>query len=120
MADTNAEPEGGADVRADLARGLEGKLTPDQIATLIDEVLAITKPVNAEFSCKHCGKKQRHTGQMSDARAVVSSLAELMNQSWGKQTDDKRETEIIVNRQVILVAEPEEDPDGIAGDTEPD
>ena len=118
MADTPAE-EGGADVRADLARGLEGKLTPEQIATLIDEVLAINKPVNADFSCKKCGANQRQVGTVSDARAVVSALAELMNQSWGKQTDDKRETEIIVHRQVILVAEPEEEPDGIAGDPEP-
>lgn len=113
------EEEGSGDVRGDLAGALAGKLTPRQIELLLNEVLAITKNVQADFKCKKCGAAQRQLGTVNDAAAVTRALVELMNQSWGRPTESKVETEIIVNRTVVLVADTEEEPDGIAGDAEP-
>lgn len=111
MATDSDEPEeeGSGDVRSDLAEGLAGKLTPKQIELLLNEVLAITKTVTADFKCKSCGQNQRQQGQVNDATAVTRALVELMNQSWGRPTESKHETEIIVNRQVILVADTDDD-----------
>lgn len=97
------------DVRGSIAEALEGRLTPDQIAFLIDEVLATTKKPWAEFACKKCGAKQRQQAEMPDAPAVTRALDVLMNQSWGRPTDARHETEIVVNRHVYLVAEDDED-----------
>lgn len=98
-----------ADVRDWLAKGLEGKLTEEKIKLLMDEVLAINKSVYADFTCKECKKNQRHQVLIPDARAVTSALGELMNQSWGRPSDSKVETEIVVNRNVYLVADEDED-----------
>lgn len=97
-----------ADVRDELAKSLEGKLTEVQINLLIDEVLAIKKEVWADFTCKKCGNHQRHRATVPDPRAVTSALTDLMNQSWGRPSDSKVETEIIVNRNVYLVYDDEE------------
>lgn len=96
-------------VRGSIAEALEGRLTADQIKFLIDEVLATTKKPWAEFSCKKCNARQRQMVEIPDARAVTSSLTELMNQSWGRPTDANHETEIVVNRSVYVVAEEEHD-----------
>ena len=109
------EPQGSGDVRTDIAKGLEGALKPAQIEKLIDEILAIQK--GARGWCPNCNRNVQV--QIPDAKGVTSALTELMNQSWGRPTDSKVETEIIVNRQVILVADTEEEPDGIAGHVEP-
>jgi hypothetical protein len=95
-------------VRGSIAEALEGRLTPDQITFLVDEVLATTKKPWAEFSCKKCGARQRQMAEIPDARAVTAALDTLMNQSWGRPTDAKHETEIVVNRHVYLVAEEDE------------
>ena len=100
-----------ADVRDGLAKGLEGKLDEEQIKTLMDDVLAFNKKVWGDFTCKECGKRQRHQVSIPDSKAVTSALTELMNQSWGRPGDSKVETEIIVNRNVYLVAEEDEDGD---------
>ena len=102
-----ASEDGTGDVRGDIAKGLEGKLTPDQIKFLLDEVLAIEK--GARGWCPTCKKHVQVT--VSDAKGVVSALADLMNQSWGRPTETKQETEIIVHRNVYLVADPEEETD---------
>ena len=100
-----------ADAREGIAKGLEGKLDEAQIKLLMDEVLAINKNVYADFTCKGCGKRQRQQALVPDAKAVTSALGELMNQSWGRPGDSKVETEIIVNRNVYLVAEEDESGD---------
>ena len=96
-----------ADVRDGIAKGLEGKMDEAQIKLLIDEILDINKTVHTDFTCKECGKRQRQPALVPDAKAVTSALKELMDQSWGRQGDSKVETEIIVNRNVYLVAEDE-------------
>lgn len=104
------------DVRGSIAEALEGRLTAEQIAFLIDEVLATTKQPWAEFACKKCGARQRQQAVIPDAPAVTRALTELMNQSWGRPTDARHETEIVVNRQVFLVAEDDDITDEIPGE----
>lgn len=53
----------------------------------MDEVLAITKKGRAEFSCKHCGKRQIQYAEIPDARAVTSAITELMNQGFGRPVE---------------------------------
>ena len=92
-----------ADVRGDLAEALQGRLSPEQLNTLINEVLSIEKNAWAEFNCKDCGKRQRQQARLSDARSVTQALTELLNQGFGRPTEQKTETEIIVNRKVFLI-----------------
>lgn len=99
--------------RSEIAKALDGKLTPDQIEFLIDEVLAIRKKAWAEFSCKKCSAQQRQLTEIPDARAVTSALTELMNQSWGRPTEQKTEQSIVVNREVFVVAD---DPVDVPGE----
>lgn len=117
-ADDEDVEEGSGDVRSDLAEGLAGKLTPRQIKLLLDEVLATTKRVQADFKCKKCGQAQRGLADVNDATAVTRALVELMNQSWGRPTESKTETEITFNYTVELVADTEEEPDGVASHAE--
>ena len=84
-----------------IGEALAGKLTPEQLAFLMDEVLAITK--GARGWCPNC-KKQVQV-EIPDAKAVTSSLAELMTQSWGRPNEQKQDTQIIVNRSVEYVCE---------------
>ena len=73
-----------ADVRNDIGTALEGKLSAEQLEKLMDEVLAITKSVSAEFTCRHCRKKTMNRVTVPDAKAVTSALVELANQAWGR------------------------------------
>lgn len=91
-----------------IGEALAGKLTPEQLTYLMDEVLAITKRVTADFKCRHCSKSQRGQIEIPDAKAVTSSLAELMTQSWGRPDAANQDTEIVVHRNVYLVSEEEE------------
>ena len=83
----------------------------EQIKLLMNEILAINKKVWGDFTCKECGKSQRHQVLVPDARAVTSALKDMMDQSWGRPSESKTETEIIVNRNVYLVAEEDENGD---------
>jgi len=67
-----------------LADALRGYLTPEQLAKLIDEVLAIEKRANPEITCKHCGRKQMAWVQVPDAKAVALALPDLLNQAFGR------------------------------------
>ena len=77
---------------------------------LTEKVLALEKQARCQFKCKKCGASQIQFGTINDARAVTSSLTELLNQSFGRPTEQKRETEIIVNRHVYLIAAEDEIP----------
>ena len=98
------------DLRGDVAKALEGYLTPEQLTMLTEKVLALEKQARCQFKCKKCGASQIQFGTINDARAVTSSLTELLNQSFGRPTEQKRETEIIVNRHVYLIAAEDEIP----------
>ena len=100
-----------ADVRNDLAVALQDRLSPEQLNTFINEVLAIEKNAWAEFNCKDCGKRQRQQARLSDARSVTQALTELLNQGFGRPTEQKTETEIVVNRQVFLIRDEDDDSD---------
>ena len=82
-----------SDTRSQIGAALQGKLTEEQLRFLMDEVLAITKLKQADFSCRHCGRASRQAVEVADAKAVTSALVDLMNQSWGRPAEDKPEVE---------------------------
>ena len=97
-----------SDVRQDIGAALTGKLTPEQIKVLIDEVLAIKKKARVEFTCsKDCKRKQIHTAEINDARAVTSALVELANQAWGRPTETQPEEGVKVEYRVVVNADSE-------------
>lgn len=81
------------DTRSQIGEALAGKLTPEQLQMLMDDVLAIRKQAWAEFSCKHCGQRQKQAAEIPDPKAVTSALTDLLNQAWGRPQDDKAEAE---------------------------
>ena len=87
--------------REEIGKALEGKLTPEQLAYLLDEVLAIRK--GARGWCPDC--KKHVQVEIPDAKAVTSALGDLMTQSWGRPTEQKVDQSIVVNREVIVVAD---------------
>jgi hypothetical protein len=94
------------EVRSQLGESLAGKLTEEQRAFLMDQVLAIEKTVYAEFACKNCGQRQKQPAKIPDAKAVTSSLTDLMNQAWGRPSEDKAEVEgISFVRKVVYGGE---------------
>lgn len=72
------------DPRENLADALRGFLTPEQLEHLVNEVLAVTKRVSAEFNCRRCGAKQMQHVEVSDAKAVALALPDLLNQAYGR------------------------------------
>jgi hypothetical protein len=82
-----------SDTRSQIGDALAGKLNPEQIELLLDEVLAIRKNAWGEFSCKACGQRQRQLCEIPDAKAVTGALTDLLNQAWGRPQDDKQEAE---------------------------
>ena len=91
-----------SDTRSQIGEALAGKLSPEQIEFLLDEVLAIRKNAWGEFSCKGCGQRQRQLVEIPDAKAVTGALVDLANQAWGRPTEDKAEQEgISFTRKVI-------------------
>jgi hypothetical protein len=91
-----------SDTRSQIGDALAGKLTPEQLLFLMDEVLAIKKRAWGEFNCKNCGQLQKQTCDIPDAKAVTSSLTDLLNQAWGRPSEDKAEVEgIVFTRKVI-------------------
>jgi hypothetical protein len=73
-----------SDVRSDIAKALEGKLTPEHLDFLMNEVLAITKTPHVEVTCKKCGQRQKVKASIPDAKAVSDSVINLANQAWGR------------------------------------
>ena len=84
-----------SDTRSQIGDALAGKLTPEQLEFLMNEVLAITKTATGDFSCKSCGQKQRQQVQIPDAKSVTSALVDLANQAWGRPQDDKGEDQTV-------------------------
>jgi hypothetical protein len=82
-----------SDTRSQIGDALAGKLTAEQLAFLMDEVLAITKRAWGEFSCKNCGQRQRQLVEIPDAKGVTGSLTDLLNQAWGRPSEDKVDAE---------------------------
>jgi hypothetical protein len=76
-----------SDPREAIAQALQGFLTPEQSKILVDEVLAVSKRGRAEFSCKHCGKRQIQYAEIPDAKAVTSAITDLMNQGYGRPVE---------------------------------
>jgi hypothetical protein len=86
--------------RDELARKLESYMTPEQISKLIDEILAITKRVSAEFNCKKCGQRQMRWTDVPDAKAVASALSDLMNQAFGRPSETNDTVEPVVFKRL--------------------
>jgi hypothetical protein len=91
-----------ADPREQLAKALEGYLTPEQMEMLINEVLAVQKRVSADFSCKACGQRQRQIGTMSDAKAVALALPDLLNQAYGRPSEQEHVEQVLFTRLTKL------------------
>lgn len=89
------------DSRALIGDALEGYLTQEQLDALLREALSITK--TGRGWCPGC--KKAVMVEIADAKAVVSATAELLNQAKGRPTEQKRDTEIIVQRTVEYVCE---------------
>ena len=84
-----------------IGEALAGKLDEEQLRLLMDEVLKINKM--GRGWCGEC--KKQVMVEIPDARAVTSALTDLMTQSWGRPTEQKQDTEIIVNRTIEYVCE---------------
>jgi hypothetical protein len=96
--DPQVEREG---TRAEIARALEGFMRPEHLDKLVEEVLEIKK--GARGWCPKC--KGAVMVEISDAKGVTGALTDLLNQSFGRPTETKQETEIIVERTVAFVCE---------------
>jgi hypothetical protein len=85
--------------RDELAKKLSSYMTPEQITKLIDEILAIEKRASAEFHCKKCGQRQMQWTKISDAKSVTLALTDLMNQAFGRPSEQNDTVEpVIFNR----------------------
>lgn len=74
--------------REELATVLKNWLTPEQLSTLVDEVLQMKKKAHVQFSCKKCGANQFQYGEISDAKAVSGALTELLTQAYGRAGEE--------------------------------
>lgn len=89
-----------ADARDRIRDALETHLTDEQLKTLFDEVLAMSKP--ARGWCSNC----KHAVQVTipDAKAVTTALMELGNRVWGRpgqETDPGEEQGVVFHRVVL-------------------
>ncbi len=92
------------DTRSQIGSALEGKLSPEQLAFLMDEVLAITK--SARGWCAHC--KGAVPVEIPDAKSVTGALVDLANQAWGRPSEDKAEAEGVSFVRKVVYAGVEE------------
>lgn len=93
------------DVRTQIGSALEGKLTQEQLDTLMNEVLAITK--NSRGWCSTC--KKSVFVEVPDAKAVTGALVDLANQAWGRPQEGSHEPEgITFVRKVFYAGERDE------------
>jgi hypothetical protein len=104
-----AQPAG--DARAQINQALENLIEPEQLKTLLDEVLKITK--SGRGWCPKC--KHAVFVEVPDAKAVVGAMGELLNQAKGRPTETKQVTEIVVERNVYLVTDEQEGSEDGAG-----
>lgn len=93
-----------SDTRSQIGEALQGKLSPEQLTTLMDEVLAIKK--SARGWCKHCNGAV--VVEIADAKGVTGALVDLANQAWGRPQDDKQEdASITLVRKIVYGGEPD-------------
>ena len=90
-----------------LASALQSFLTPEQLGVLIDEVLAVQKRADVEFSCKHCGRKQRQMGYVNDAKAVALALPDLLNQAFGRVGESTASTDPVLFKRLTITDDDE-------------
>ena len=102
-----------SDTRSQIGDALSGKLTPEQLETLVDDVLASTKNAWADINCKHCGRGGRYQVEIKDASAATRGLEILSNQAWGRPQDDKVEAEGIVFKRTVVYDGVEVEPAGV-------
>jgi hypothetical protein len=105
---------GVSDTRSQIGDALAGKLTPDQLDYLMNEVLAITKRPWGEFNCKNCGQRQKQQVDIPDAKAVTGALTDLLNQAWGRPSEDKVDAEGIVFVRKVVFGGTEEAHESVA------
>lgn len=94
--------------REALAGALSSILSPEQLAKLVDEVLAIEKRADAEFSCKHCGRKQYQIVRVPDAKAVALALPDLLNQAYGRVGEANQQTDPVAFKRLTVTDTDEE------------
>ena len=103
--------------REEIASGLAGALSEEQVRYLVDEILAAKKVT--WVSCGYCKKKSQV--EVPDAKAVAMALPPLLDQAFGKrgQTESEQGERIVFTRVVTYAGkapgEPVE-PDAAAGD----
>ena len=90
-----------------LAEALQGVLTPEQLKLLIDEVLAIRKRMDCDFSCKFCGRSQRQIGYVNDAKAVALALPDLLNQAFGRVGETTASTDPVSFKRLTITDDDE-------------
>jgi hypothetical protein len=91
-----------------LAAALTGYLTPEQLQKLIDEVLASTKRMNAEVTCRHCGRRQMAFVQVNDAKAVALALPDLLNQAFGRVGEQNQQNDPVLFKRLTVLSDDEE------------
>jgi hypothetical protein len=98
--ENGSSEEGGVrkDARQLIASELDGFLTAEQTRAMLDQILAIEKPVH--HKCPKCNAWS--TAKIPDAKAVVSAMADLLTQAKGRPTEQKVEQLLVVNRTVVL------------------
>jgi hypothetical protein len=85
--------------REQVAQALAGYLSEEQLERLLNSALTIEK--QAWGTCRNCNTRVQVS--VSDARAVISSVAELLNQGYGRPSDRQQESQVIVHRTVEYV-----------------
>ena len=83
-----------------VAQGLAGYRSPELLEKLLGEVMALEKV--AWGSCK-CGKRVQIS--VPDARAVTSSLVDLLKEGYGTPNARDTDRSIVVNRTVIVACD---------------
>jgi hypothetical protein len=94
-----------AEPREELGKKLSSFLTPEQIAKLIDEILAIEKRISAEFTCKNCGQRQMRWTTAPDAKAVATALGDLLNQAFGRPGETTDTVEPVIFKRLTKLEE---------------
>lgn len=94
-----------ADPRALIADALAAYLTDEQVNTLIDEVLAISKRVPVVCECPNCGHSERVTLEIPDAKAVVGALTDLLAQGFGRPGEARVEDGTITFKRLTVLSE---------------
>lgn len=97
--------------REAIATALSNYLTPEQIAKLIDEILAIDKRASAEFICKKCKQRQMAWTSIPDAKSVAGALGDLLAQGFGRPSESSEKVEPIIFKRLTKLEDDGGDPE---------